>query len=187
MASRSIYAQPLLILAHSNHGLQRMKLQYQDEAPVLMPKELIFQRLDKTWLQIKATSQPMIHFISGSKSGKNSSLASSTTLQKLLKDRNAKTDQAAEKEPAENLSEGEPQSPNRKICRRATMDPSMVTIQVQNQDVHCLVAEHRPRSSDLVIEFAASQIGAIIQEFRAEDLQTAMAKAKRPYQKQDMA
>ena len=90
--------------------VQRMDLQYQDEAPILIPKELIFQKLDKTWLQIKATSQPMIHFISGNRFGKNSSLVSSTTLQKMLKDRNAKIDQAADKEPAQNLFEGEPWS-----------------------------------------------------------------------------
>ena len=167
--------------------VQRMELQYQDEAPILIPKELIFEKLDKTWLQIKATSQPMIHFISGNRSGKNSSLVSSTTLQKMLKDRNAKIDQAADKEPAQNLFEGEPQSPKRKIRRRATMDPSIVTIQVQNQDIHCLVAEHRAKSSDLVIELDASQIQAIVQEFRAEDLQTSMAKAKSSYQKKDRA
>ena len=166
---------------------QRMELQYQDEAPILIPKELIFEKLDKTWLQIKATSQPMIHFISGNRSGKNSSLVSSTTLQKMLKDRHAKIDQAADKEPAQNLFEGEPQSPKRKIRRRATMDPSIVTIQVQNRDIHCLVAEQRAKSSDLVIELDASQIQAIVQEFRAEDLQTSMAKAKRSYQKKDRA
>ena len=105
----------------------------------------------------------------------------------MLKDRNAKIDQAADKEPAQNLFEAEPQSPKRKTRRRATMGPSIVTIQVQNQDIRCLVAEHRAKSSDVAIELDASQIQAIVQEFRAEDLQSSMAKAKRSYQKKDRA
>ena len=95
----NLQVQDSAVLAHSNHGVLRPKggIAIPRRSPHPHAQGLIFQKLDK------ATSQPMIHFISGSKAGNSSSLASSTTLQKLLKDRNAKIDQTAQKEPAENL------------------------------------------------------------------------------------
>ncbi len=134
--------------------VQRMELRYQEEDSILVPKDLISQKLDKTWLQLRPTSQAIIHFLAGTKPGRNASLSSSTTLQNLIKLRNAKVDQPQDQaDPADNLFEGEP-SPKRKIRRRgcSIMEPHVISIQVQGQDIQCLVAGSRPRASDLIVE-----------------------------------
>ena len=58
----------------------RVEIAYQEEKPVLIPKEHIINSMDKQWLRLRLTSQPIIQLLAGQNIAKNSSLSGSQGL-----------------------------------------------------------------------------------------------------------
>ena len=86
----------------------RVEIAYQEEKPVLIPKEHIINSMDKQWLRLRLTSQPIIQLLAGQNIAKNSSLSGSQGLTAIIAARNKEYDKeppAAEQEdqPAEAL------------------------------------------------------------------------------------
>ena len=137
----------------------RVEIAYQEEKPVLIPKERIINSMDKQWLRLRLTSQPIIQLLAGQNIAKNSSLSGSQGLTAIIAARNKEYDKeppAAEQEdqPAEALFD-EPVPKSRK--RVNSQEPEQVTIEVQGQAINCLMSGQRPRGTDLTIELDNNQ------------------------------
>ena len=163
----------------------RVEIAYQEEKPVLIPKEHIINSMDKQWLRLRLTSQPIIQLLAGQNIAKNSSLSGSQGLTAIIAARNKEYDKeppAAEQEdqPAEALFD-EPVPKSRK--RVNSQEPEQVTIEVQGQAINCLMSGQRPRGTDLTIELDNNQIAAIIKHCRAAAIEDSLQQSKRSYNK----
>ena len=163
----------------------RVEIAYQEEKPVLIPKEHIMDSMDKQWLKLRPTSQPIVQLLAGSKVAKNSSLSGCKELHAIIAARNQEYDKephAADQEgqAAEALFD-EPAQKARKRCN--SQEPEEVTIQVQGQVINCLMNGKRPRATDLTIELDSNQITAIIKDIRAGAVEQSLQQPTRAYTK----
>ena len=70
----------------------RVEIAYQEEKPVLIPKEHIMESMDKQWLKLRPTSQPIVQLLAGNKVAKNSSLSGCQALHAIIAARNQEYD-----------------------------------------------------------------------------------------------
>ena len=70
----------------------RVELQYEEEPPGLIPKELIIVDHGKSHLKLRPTSKAIVQLICGPRAPSNASISSSLALQKLLEARNGQID-----------------------------------------------------------------------------------------------
>eukprot|EP00439_Symbiodinium_sp_Y106_P071171 s6186_g12.t1 len=160
-----------------------IQIRYQEKSPILIPKELLKTANQKQFIQLRATSQPIIQLLTGKKPEKNSSLSKSSALQKLVKQRNDELQKPPEA--AQQLFDDAP-APKKPAKKRkaAPGDQSEeVEIQVQATKVVCLMTGKRPRKTDLTIELQEDQVTAIISSIREEDVEEVLQQARRGYHK----
>ena len=163
----------------------RVEIAYQEEKPVLIPKEHIINSMDKQWLRLRLTSQPIIQLLAGQNIAKNSSLSGSQGLTAIIAARNKEYD----KEPPAADQEGQPaealfDEPAPKARKRVnSQEPEQVTIEVQGQAINCLMFGQMPRGTDLTIELGSNQITAIIKDCRAAAIEDSLQQSKRSYHK----
>ncbi len=163
----------------------RVEIAYQQDKPVLILKEHIMESLDKQWLKVTPTSQPIVQLLAGSRLAENSSLSACKELHAITQAGNKEFDKephAADQEgqAAEALfDEPAPETRKRGISR----EPEQVSIQVQGQAINCLITGQKPRGTDLTIVLGTSQITAIIKDIRAGAIGQSLQQSKRGYRK----
>ena len=159
-------------------------IQYKEEPKVLIPTDMIHKKNNKTYVQLRPTSNPIVQLLTGRRGQLNASLSSSATLQRLVKKRNAEYDKPPPAAAApEQLFEDAPSPKASK--KRGPPNPSGedVAMAVKDTTVHCLMQGKRPRATDLTVELEADQLTAIIEAIREEDVDQVLNQAKRSYQK----
>lgn len=155
---------------------------YQQEPKVLIPEDLVHKKNDKTYIQLRPTSKPIVQLLTGRRCQVNASLSSSATLQNLVKKRNAQFDKPPAAAP-EQLFEDAPSPKASKKRGPPRASGEDVAILVKDTNVHCLMQGKRPRATDLTVELEGNQVTAIIQAIREENLDEVLGQAKRGYQK----
>ena len=160
-----------------------IQIRYQGESPILIPKELLKTANQKQFIQLRATSQPIIQLLTGKKPEKNSSLSNSTALQKLVKQRNDEFQKPPEA-PQQLFDDAPaPKKPAKKRKAAPGDQSEEVEIQVKATKVVCLMTGKRPRKTDLTIELQEDQVTAIISSIREEDVEEVLQQARRGYHK----
>ena len=163
-----------------------VEIAYQEDKPVLIPKEHIINSMDTQWLRLRRlTSQPIIQLLAGQNIAKNSSLSGSQALTAIIAARNREYD----KEPPAADQEGQPaealfdEAVPKARKRGNSQEPEQVTIEVQGQTINCLMFGQRPRGTHLTIELDSNQITAIIKDCRAAAIEDSLQQPKRRYKK----
>ncbi len=163
----------------------RVEIAFEDEKPVVIPKEHILDSMEKQWLRLRPTCQPIIQLLTGQNIAKNSSLSGSHGLNAIIAARNKEYNKeppaaGQEDQPAEALFD---EAVPRARKRGNSQEPEEVTIEVQGQAINCLMYGQRPRGSDLTIELDSNQVTAIIKDCRAAAIEDSLQQSKRSYKK----
>ena len=130
----------------------RVQISFQDEKPVTIPHELLFEHDGQKWLKLRPTAQPIVQLIHGGRISKNASLSSSNALKSLLDARNTaflQSPPGLEASNGENLFEDPPKQPKKK--QKLLDENRIVHLEVGDHKVQCLMFGNRPTRSDLAI------------------------------------
>ena len=145
----------------------RVQISFQDEKPVTIPQELVFENDGQKWLKLRPTAQPIIQLIQGGRIGKNASLSSSSALKSLLDARNTAFLQGRpglEANNGEDLFEDPAKQPRKK--QKLLHENRIVHLEVADHKVQCLMFGNRPTRSDLAILLDPNHLEPVILHFR---------------------
>eukprot|EP00435_Cladocopium_sp_Y103_P036891 s4034_g9.t1 len=148
-----------------------------DQKAIAIPPTFLVEHENRQFLKFKATGQPIVQLVCGSQAPKNGSLANSTCLDQLLKKRNQQWLNAS-------LGQDVFQEVDKKVHprkRRQMANQELITIDVNGQEVECLMQGQRPTKSDLTIALVPLQVQAVLNHV-AQDAADAMT-TRRAYKK----
>ncbi|CAJ1451473.1 unnamed protein product [Effrenium voratum] len=149
-------------------------LKYQNEPFVTIPEYLIHKGADgQKYLQMRASSLPIVQFLTGAKNPSRASLTFYEPFQKLVEKRNEQLDRhhamggQEDQGDGDNLFEDQdrPKASRRKIQNL----PETVNIYVGNTTVPCLIPpdKSRPKAADIAVPLDSNILCAIVDHIRA--------------------
>ena len=124
----------------------------------VLPKDLLVEEANKTWLKIRPTSPVILSLVKGGPAKKTDSLTSNSAIQDMVQARNAKA-WSSHAPSQEDLFEDQPEP---KAKRQKISTPMVVTIDVGGTSVETLLVGQRPSRSDLLVPLEAKQIDAVL-------------------------
>lgn len=158
---------------------ERIQVQYLAEKPVTIPQDLLSEFQGQKYLKFSPTSYPIVQLVCGGQMPRNASLAQCPNLTKLLETRNkailSSIGMATEGSAAEDLFDEPEESTTKttKVAKKRKLSSTeeenqqfVVAIQVESQEVHCLVPIFRPTRSSLQVCLTPAALEATIRFLR---------------------
>lgn len=154
---------------------ERIQVQYLEEKPVAIPQDLLTEFQGHKYLKISPTAYPIVQLVCGGQISRNASLANCPNLTKLLQSRNKaivasigvnpEANPEAEQlfdVPEQDSAQSVKAAKKRKHASSEEDQHFVVNIQVESQEVPCLVPVFRPTRASLQVRLEPEPVAATL-------------------------
>ena len=142
---------------------------YADYKWIAIPEFLVQEHQGESYIKMRATSQPIIKLVAGSRISKNASMSSCAELTELISKRNDAAKQSRQApDPGQAMfrSEDSQEASASTSTKHVPQGIYCVQIDVNGTQVRTLVQGQRPSKADLTVPMEPTQLAAVIQFLR---------------------